>query len=302
MSAITEPTQSDTTTSVPARTARERTDGPRAATTAGARTAAAPTAGTATAGSSKASGGTKSSGGSKWTVRDIDEADVTEKNLGKFLKGRYEDADKQVQELFLFVYCDCALNAMNKVPKTRAGEKINVKNYFDKFSAITCAMIKVVMLEDRKNREQADGASTDQTGGVAEGEENQGNNPVVDGVPPGTDKEKSKGGRPRGCVNFEKKMQEQWKIYTNIENIDRKDALKGKNNNGKNNNKMTWYKAAVTEMDRKTAPTTKVTRVETSSGEETKQGSEQARKDGKGNGSIDLTSMAFLEDINIEEV
>ena len=202
-----------------------------------------------------------------------------------------------MQELFLFVYCDCALNSMNKPPRESGGEKIDVKDYFEKFPAITCAMIKVVMVEDREIQEPADEAPTGQAGGVAAGGENQRNTRMVSDVPPGTakEKEKSKGGRPKGVLNFDKGMQGQWKIYTNTEDIDRDDAIEG------NYDKMTWYNAAVTEMDRKTATTTKITSVETSSGDE-ESGTEKAKKDGKGNGSIDLNSMAFLKKINIAEV
>ena len=248
---------------------------------------------------SNASVATETSGGSKWSVRALDEADVTEDNLEKFFQGRYEDADKRVQELFLFVYCDCALNSMNKVPRERGGEKIDVKDYFEKFPAITCAMIKVVVLEDRKIQEPANGAPTGQAGGVAAGGENQRNTPMVSDVLPGTakEKEKSKGGRPRGVLNFDKGMQGQWKIYTNTEEIDREAAIEG------DDDKMTWYDAAVTEMDRKTATPTEVTSVETSSdGDEAESGTEKAKKDGKGNGSIDLKSMAFLKKINMAEV
>ena len=259
---------------------------------------------------STASVATESSGSGKWPVRALDEADVSEDNLDRILKGRYEDADKPVQELFLFIYCDCALNSMGKVPRERAGETIKVKNYFEKFPAITCAMIKVVVLEDEKirkkeaaaqttgsDREESENeAATNQAGGRAAGEENQENTQVVNGGPAATDgKEKSKGGRPKGVLNFDKGMQGEWQKYTNTEFNDRKASEE-------DGDKMTWYEAAVTEMDRKTASKTPVASVEkeTSSGTEGGQGGEQDTS--KEKGKSDLMNMAFLTEINMEEV
>ena len=256
---------------------------------------------------SNASVATESSGGSKWSVRALDEADVTEDNLEKFFQGRYEDADKRVQELFLFVYCDCALNSMNKVPRERAGETIKVKKYFDKFPEITCAMIKVVVLEDekirkkeataqptRRDEELANGTPTDQAGGRATGQENQENTRVVNGVPTTTAGEKSKGGRPKGVLNFDKGMQGDWQKYTNTEFNDREEASE------ENDDKMTWYEAAVTEMDRKTATKTPFVSLETPSDTQGGQGGEQDTS--KGNGKGDQMNMAFLKKINMEEV
>ena len=245
-----------------------------------------------------ASVATESSGSGKWSVRALAEADVTKENLNKILEGRYEDADKRVQELFLFVYCDCALNAMSKVPRERAGETIKVKDYFDKFRPITCAMVKVVVLEDekirKKEKERANGAPTDPAGEMGAGEEND-NTQVVNGVPAATDGQKSKGGRPKGVLNFDKGMQGDWQEYTNTEFTDRDKATIEDNDD-----KMSWYEAAVTEMDRKTATKTPIVSGDTSTGTQGGQGDEQDTS--KGNGNSGLRNMAFLKAINMEEV
>ena len=260
--------------------------------------------GETTSGSS-ASVVTESSVSSKWSVRGLDETNVTMDNLDKILKGRYENADKHVQELFLFVYCDCALNAMPKVPREDAGVPIKVGDYFKKFPAITCAMIMVLVRQDaeerkkeaeaeraRRDQEHADGAPTYPADGMTtdqedqENQENHGNTRIVNKVP------KSKGGRPKDVLNFDKGMQGPWQMYANTEVENRKAS-----EDDEDSDPMTWYEAAVTEMDRKTATRTRVANKETA----------PPLLPGQTNGQVtnkekDKYNFAFLKAVNMEEV
>lgn len=239
---------------------------------------------------SNASGATESSSGaSKWSVRALDEKNVTEDNLKKILKGHYEDADEHVQEIFLFVYCDCALNAMGKVPRAAPGVKIKVEDYFKKFPAITCAMIMTMVLNDAEIRNK--------------GQENQGNTPPVVDVLPEERREptvqKGKGGRPKDVLNFEKGMQGPWEQYTYDEVQNRKAS------EDSDSDEMTWYKAVVTEMDRKTAAaaTNNANAVPAPPQPQGGQASQQVPN--QGNDKSAKFTMAFLKElkeINIEEV
>ena len=195
--------------------------------------------GTGTTGTTGGSGGSEPSGNRKWPVRGLDEKIVTKDNLGKILKGEYEDADHDVQRLFLFMYCDCALAIMHQVPRLHAGAAISLRDYFKKFPEITCAMVRVVVLEEANKRTAREKDKENQT------------NPLVGiQVPEDRAGQKSKGGRPKDVVNFDKGMQSNWMIYTNTEIENRKDD----EDNEANREAMTWYQAAVEEMDRKTAP------------------------------------------------
>ena len=162
---------------------------------------------------------------SKWPVRGLDKQIVNEANVKALFVGKYENADPEVKQLFLFGYCDSALLLMSKVPREDAGVPIKVKDYFKHCPEILSAMIRACMLK------------------IAQ----------VKGELPVAGK-KGKGGRPKkDGWEFERDMQGAWREYTEEELENRKKASEDEDSNV-----MTWYKAVVAEMDTKTASATNV--------------------------------------------
>ena len=196
-------------------------------------------------GPGETTGGSKSqeSRGKRWSVRGLDEGIITEDNVNAILEGDYEEADPEVKKLFLFIYCDCALLMMPKVPREDAGVAIRVQDYFKQFPEITSAMIRVLVLMDAKTRKKKAEEDEERR---ARGQENQRQGRVVN-VPREDPEQKKKGGRPKDSLNFDNKMQGTWRNYTRAEVQNRKEK--------EDSDPMTWYKAAVTEMDAKTAGT-----------------------------------------------
>jgi len=66
---------------------------------------------------------------------------VTEENLEGFFVGRYEHAKPEVKQLFLFAYCDCAIEMMGKP----VSEELNAKEYFQKFPEAGSSLVRVVL-------------------------------------------------------------------------------------------------------------------------------------------------------------
>ena len=153
----------------------------------------------------------------EWPVRGLDKETVTEDNVKKLFKGKYEEASPEVKQLFLFGYCDCAILMMSKIPREDAGAEIRVKDYFKQCPEILSAMIRACMLK------------------VAKGD-----------LPDAG--QKGKGGRPKdGGWEFEKDMQGPWREYTR-EEVKNREA-------SEDSDAMTWYTALVAEMDTKTTDT-----------------------------------------------
>ena len=217
-----------------------------------------------------------SKGGYKWEMRGLEEKNVTEENLNKFFEGKFEDADPHVQQLFLFAYCDCPLSMMDKVPRAHAGAKITVKSYLKKLPEIRSAMIRVVMLMSGKKKADPD-------------QENQENQPLGeggDGADDGNGTQKSKGGRPKAGWNFEVDMQPYYNKYRSIEFKNREAD--------DNSDPMTWYKVAVEEMERMTAPSPLTSTVVTYTRTTTEQ--QEGQAGGSQNQEQDEESWGFNND------
>ena len=167
--------------------------------------------------------------------------------MGKILEGKYEDADDHVQQLFLFAYCDCAIALMDKPPRERAGEGITVEDYFKKLPEIRSALIRVVLLfcvKPKETEQQAAQHTAQQVMNLV--------TPAVQGGGggDGNSDQKNKGGRPKNGWNFEQDMLKYYNGYRRIEWAKRRAHDDEKN---ANHDPMTWYKAAVEEMERVTA-------------------------------------------------
>jgi len=184
---------------------------------------------------------------------------VTEENLEGFFVGRYEHAKPEVKQLFLFAYCDCAIEMMGKP----VSEELNAKEYFQKFPEAGSSLVRVVLTTEAW--EQAGKKNVTRRRSNQENAANAGNVPRViqgNGEQRGGDENsqatKSKGGRPKDSWSFDTHMLPCYTKFLKEEMRHRRNVTDQTEASSEETQAWaSWYKGAIEEILRVTKPAQK---------------------------------------------
>ena len=173
-----------------------------------------------------------------------------------FFVGRYEHAKPEVKQLFLFAYCDCAIEMMGKP----VSEELNAKEYFQKFPEAGSSLVRVVLTTEAWEQEGKKNVTRRRSN--QENAANAGNVPRVvqgngerRGGEENSQATKSKGGRPKDSWSFDAHMLPCYTKFLTAEIKHReKSADQTEASSEQTQAWASWYKGAVEEILRVTKP------------------------------------------------